>query len=155
MVFVASRLGSFGGRIAISHLRQPLPLSTPVCRLSSSRTTTCQRISWSSWFNSYNIHVGVRMKTTRQFSSKTKTEKATKEAASSSTSTTKIESTTAPSLSFSHFWKWYLGPKEMPPRWTLLWYREMVLICTVFAITGSSTMILVRQYILFVSVGCD
>jgi hypothetical protein len=42
------------------------------------------------------------------------------------------------------FWKWYTGPKHMPERWTLPWYREMVLICTVFAITGSSTMVLVR-----------
>jgi hypothetical protein len=31
----------------------------------------------------------------------------------------------------------------MPPRWTFTWYREMVLLCTVFAITGSSTMVLV------------
>ena len=38
----------------------------------------------------------------------------------------------------------FLGPKEMPPRWTFAWYREMVLICTVFAVTGSSTMMLVR-----------
>ena len=40
--------------------------------------------------------------------------------------------------------KWYMGPKPMPERWTLSWYREMVLLCTVFAITGSSTMVLVR-----------
>jgi hypothetical protein len=32
----------------------------------------------------------------------------------------------------------------MPPRHTGAWYREMVLICTVFAVTGSSTMVLVR-----------
>jgi hypothetical protein len=32
----------------------------------------------------------------------------------------------------------------MPERWTLPWYREMVLISTVFAITGSSTMVVVR-----------
>jgi len=38
----------------------------------------------------------------------------------------------------------FLGPKEMPPRWSFPWYREMVLLCTVFAITGSSTMVLVR-----------
>jgi hypothetical protein len=39
----------------------------------------------------------------------------------------------------------FLGPKEMPPRWTFPWYREMVLLCTVFAITGSSTMVVVSQ----------
>jgi len=38
----------------------------------------------------------------------------------------------------------FLGPKEMPEKGTFAWYREMVLICTVFAITGSSTMIMVR-----------
>lgn len=37
----------------------------------------------------------------------------------------------------------FLGPKEMPRRGTLAWYGEMVLICTVFAITGTSTMMLV------------
>jgi hypothetical protein len=40
-------------------------------------------------------------------------------------------------------WKRFIGPKEMPPRWTVAWYGEMVLICTVFAITGTSTMVLV------------
>mmetsp|Transcript_30732 Transcript_30732/g.29606 ORF Transcript_30732/g.29606 Transcript_30732/m.29606 type:complete len:190 (-) Transcript_30732:17-586(-) len=38
----------------------------------------------------------------------------------------------------------FLGPKEMPPRGTLRWYGEVSLICTVFAITGTSTMVLVR-----------
>lgn len=38
----------------------------------------------------------------------------------------------------------WMGPKEMPQRGTNRWYGEMVLICTVFAITGSSTMVLVR-----------
>ena len=38
----------------------------------------------------------------------------------------------------------WMAPKDMPPRWTLRWYGEMVLICTVFAITGTSTMVLVR-----------
>jgi hypothetical protein len=39
--------------------------------------------------------------------------------------------------------KW-MGHKEIPPKGTLKWYGEMVLICTVFAITGTSTMVLVR-----------
>lgn len=38
----------------------------------------------------------------------------------------------------------FLGPKEMPEKKTASWYREMVLLCTVFAITGSSTMFMVR-----------
>jgi hypothetical protein len=44
----------------------------------------------------------------------------------------------------SQAWNKFLGPKPMPERWTVPWYREMVVICTVFAITGSSTMVLVR-----------
>ena len=38
----------------------------------------------------------------------------------------------------------FLGPKVMPERNSFQWYREMVLLCTVFAITGTSTMVLVR-----------
>eukprot|EP00545_Synedropsis_sp_CCMP1620_P009863 CAMPEP_0119015472 /NCGR_PEP_ID=MMETSP1176-20130426/11096_1 /TAXON_ID=265551 /ORGANISM="Synedropsis recta cf, Strain CCMP1620" /LENGTH=190 /DNA_ID=CAMNT_0006968767 /DNA_START=114 /DNA_END=689 /DNA_ORIENTATION=- len=38
----------------------------------------------------------------------------------------------------------WMGPKEMPTKGSFQWYREMVLLCTVFAITGSSTMFLVR-----------
>ena len=49
-----------------------------------------------------------------------------------------------PEWTFSKFWKSYLQPKTMPDRWSVAWYREMALICTVFAITGSSTMVLVR-----------
>jgi len=37
-----------------------------------------------------------------------------------------------------------MGHKEIAPRGTLTWYGEMVLLCTVFAITGTSTMVLVR-----------
>ena len=47
--------------------------------------------------------------------------------------------------SMAQMWKRFIGPKEMPPRGTFAWYREMVLVCTVFAITGSSTMVLVRN----------
>jgi hypothetical protein len=39
----------------------------------------------------------------------------------------------------------WLGPKVMPAKGTFQWYREMVLLCTVFAITGSSTMFLVSK----------
>eukprot|EP00980_Cylindrotheca_fusiformis_P016756 scaffold5048_cov121-Cylindrotheca_fusiformis.AAC.7 len=44
----------------------------------------------------------------------------------------------------SRAWQKFIGPKPMPERWTLPWYREVALICTVFAITGSSTMVVVR-----------
>ena len=42
------------------------------------------------------------------------------------------------------FMQRFLAPKPMPPRNTPKWYAEMALICTVFGITGSSTMFLVR-----------
>lgn len=48
-----------------------------------------------------------------------------------------------PVSTFSKFWKAFLAPKPMPERWSAAWYQEMVLVCTVFAITGSSTMVLV------------
>ena len=39
----------------------------------------------------------------------------------------------------------FFSLKEMPEKYTFQWYREMVLICTVFAVTGSSTMFLVSM----------
>lgn len=41
----------------------------------------------------------------------------------------------------------WMAPREMPPRGTLKWYAEMVLICTVFAVTGTSTMVIVSIHI--------
>jgi hypothetical protein len=61
------------------------------------------------------------------------------EAATSSPSTSNASS-------FRSYWNWFTGPKEMPERWTASWYREMALLCTVFAITGSSTMVLVSRF---------
>lgn len=54
-----------------------------------------------------------------------------------------VKVSTESASGISGVWQRFTGPKEMPPRWTLPWYGEMVLICTVFAITGTSTMILV------------
>lgn len=36
--------------------------------------------------------------------------------------------------------------KEMPKMYSPAWFGEMALLCTVFAITGSSTMFLVRPF---------
>ncbi len=44
----------------------------------------------------------------------------------------------------STFLERFLAPKPMPPRNTPKWYAEMMLICTVFGITGSTTMVVVR-----------
>ncbi|KAL7430321.1 hypothetical protein ACHAXH_002751 [Discostella pseudostelligera] len=51
---------------------------------------------------------------------------------------------TSSSSSSSTFLHRFLAPKPMPPRNTPRWYAEMALICTVFGITGTSTMFLVR-----------
>jgi len=61
----------------------------------------------------------------------------------------KIEGTGAsvsrePAIKNDSWWQRWLAPKEMPERHTFAWYREMLLICTVFAITGSASMVLVR-----------
>lgn len=58
---------------------------------------------------------------------------------------TKDSTSREPVMPFSQFLKSYLQPKPMPDRWSSAWYREMALICTVFAITGSSTMVLVSS----------
>lgn len=41
-------------------------------------------------------------------------------------------------------WQRWIAPRVMPERNTPRWYGEMVLLCTVFAITGSSSLVLVR-----------
>jgi hypothetical protein len=53
-----------------------------------------------------------------------------------------VASESAPSdFSTMTMWQRFLAPKPMPERHTFAWYREILLICTVFAITGSSTML--------------
>lgn len=64
---------------------------------------------------------------------------------SPNTSATTASTTTASSnTNTTTFLQRFLGPKPMPPRNTPRWYAEMLLLCTVFGITGSSTMFLVR-----------
>ena len=51
----------------------------------------------------------------------------------------------------SQMWQRFLEPKEMPKRYTTAWYKEVLLICTVFAVTGSSTMVVsVSSYDVFI-----
>jgi hypothetical protein len=75
---------------------------------------------------------------------------------STSTTAEAVESTAGPTIEKSSvdpgmvvsankhdtttMWQRFLGPKPMPERRTTAWYREMLLICTVFGITGSTTM---------------
>ena len=58
--------------------------------------------------------------------------------------TRRYNSTNSTNNQKENFLQKFLAPKVMPPRNTPAWYREMALLCTVFAITGSSTMFLVR-----------
>lgn len=41
-------------------------------------------------------------------------------------------------------WEKWTAPRPMPPRNTFEWYLEMALVCSIFAITGTSTMVVVR-----------
>jgi len=68
----------------------------------------------------------------------------TKASAKSTVSPKQSPSTQSQSTTNKSFIQNFLGPKDMPPRNTFAWYREMILLSTVFAITGSSTMFLVR-----------
>jgi len=58
--------------------------------------------------------------------------------------TTNKSNTSTPKATTTSFLANFLAPKQMPPRNTPKWYAEMALLCTVFGITGSSTMFLVR-----------
>ena len=69
-------------------------------------------------------------------------QKGTENPATSAQRTTTAAASSSSSTS-SSFWERFWGPKEMPERYTFAWYREMVLICTVFGITGTSTMVVV------------
>ena len=89
--------------------------------------------------NTTNFSTSNRIKTTFQqrFQSNLKNgEKAVKDQAVKNEANATAEQTT--------FLQRWMAHKEIPPRWTLKWYGEMTLICTVFAITGTSTMVLVR-----------
>jgi hypothetical protein len=61
-------------------------------------------------------------------------------------STANSTQSTEPAASIS-MWQRFLAPKPMPERYSASWYREMILICTVFAITGSSTMLVRILYL--------
>lgn len=42
------------------------------------------------------------------------------------------------------WWQQWTRPRAMPPRFTWAWWGEQALVCTVFGITGSSSMLLAR-----------
>jgi hypothetical protein len=57
-----------------------------------------------------------------------------------------VQSTSPPpsTSTSTTFLQRFIGPKPMPPQNTFQWYVEMTLLCTVFAISGTTTMVLVR-----------
>ena len=57
------------------------------------------------------------------------------------TTTTTGASSSESSSSLKSWWQRYTAPKVIPERGTFAWYREMALICTVFGITGTSSMV--------------
>lgn len=79
------------------------------------------------------------MQNRRNLTSKTATDAIKKE-------TVEAVQSSAPKAAQSQgsFLQRWMAHKEIPTRGTLKWYGEMVLLCTVFAITGTSTMVLVR-----------
>ena len=74
-------------------------------------------------------------------SSSSKPNRASESNTAKSDTTSSADSSTTESIENMTMLQRFLAPKPMPKRYTFAWYREMVLICTVFAITGSSTML--------------
>ena len=74
-------------------------------------------------------------------SSSSKPNRASESNTAKSDTTSSADSATTESIENMTMLQRFLAPKPMPKRYTFAWYREMVLICTVFAITGSSTML--------------
>lgn len=96
-----------------------------------SRCRSLSQVSFlrqSCWNARSSIRMSNPLLNSKRFLSKSKIDNAKSSVAATSETT---------------FLQRFLAPKDMPPRGTFAWYREMVLICTVFAITGTSTMMLV------------
>jgi membrane-bound lytic murein transglycosylase B len=135
---VVHKVAASGGRVTLLAQRQSsLPPLLTLCRQKCVGHQNAS-LFYRQRISSLSRNIGARA-ASRQFSKSTM-DKAAKE----TTSSTKVVAAEQPASSFAKFWNWYLGETTMPPRWTLPWYREMLLVCFVFAITGSSTMVLVR-----------
>ncbi|KAJ9448803.1 conserved transmembrane protein, mitochondrial, partial [Diplonema papillatum] len=49
-----------------------------------------------------------------------------------------------PPAALSKFWSWTTQERADPPRYSASWWLDKLLICTVFAITGSASLYFVR-----------
>jgi hypothetical protein len=106
-------------------------VGTPItCNSALQRASAIQRLS-----------IGASSRQNRFFSS-SKPNNTSKNAVNSKAESSATEAgETATSQASMTMWQRFLAPKPMPERHTAAWYRELLLICTVFGITGSSTML--------------
>jgi len=114
--------------------------------LSFTRSST-HRAGMSSFPSFSSTFTRIQSQTNKVYSphcrmSSNQTKKAVENVVNVSKS--KVGETSATTANTTTFLQRWTAHKEIPPRGTLKWYGEMVLICTVFAITGTSTMVLVR-----------
>jgi len=120
-------------RVSTSTNRIPNTIPNRVTTINSN--TNSNRITcWRRW-NSNNSN-----NANHRSAPKTGTPKTSNNANPNNPKT----STTAPDKASTSFLTSFLAPKQMPPRYAPRWYAEMALLCTVFGITGTSTMVLVR-----------
>ena len=124
-----------------SLLRASIPFSSQCAKTRVSQTMFGVSKFSQSCVNQASVHAR------RKFTSSVK-QNVTKRGVvqkSSKSASESIDATasTGANLKGSSFSQRWMAPKEIPPKGTLNWYGEMTLICTVFAITGTSTMILV------------
>jgi len=125
-----------------SLLRASIPFSSQCAKTRVSQTMFGVSKFSQSCVNQASVHAR------RKFTSSVK-QNVTKRGVvqkSSKSASESIDATasTGANLKGSSLSQRWMAPKEIPPKGTLNWYGEMTLICTVFAITGTSTMILVR-----------
>ena len=131
-----SATSAFGMAISVPIRQTTLFQARQYVTSSSRNTRALQPTAYGKISRSRNIQIRWM---SNQAGSKATTTTTTATATATATTNTTAKNTT--------FLQRFLGPKEIPPRGTLAWYAEMVLICTVFAITGTSTMMLVRANI--------
>ena len=115
-----------------------LSLNSFLCTAKSPSSITKPNVLYSyrySFVTQCQYSTKQRLCSTRNFSTKPPT---------STNSSAKIDANKQ-----SSWWGRWTAPREMPPRYTPRWYGEMALICTVFGITGSGSLFLVRLVCLY------
>ena len=123
-------------------LRQPLPSRSSVCtRLATSKIRSSQHIKRPIDTVYGTLKMQHRSSSTNSGPSRLPHAKKANKSDHTQTAGSNSGSRLSESNASMTIWQKFLAPKPMPERYSALWYREIVLICTVFAITGSTTMI--------------